>query len=63
MNPAHPPRLTTLLLYLGHASQGYPREPPGFVWRFSGANMMFRQSVKVELQLRVEIVLHGLAPQ
>ena len=63
IDPAHPPGLTTLLLDLRNASQGYPREPPGFAWRLSGANMLIRQSVKVELQLRVEIVLHGLAPQ
>jgi len=61
VNPAHSPGLTALLLDLRYASQGYLREPPGFVRSFSGANMLFRQSVQVELQLCVEIVLHGLA--
>jgi len=61
VNPAHSPGLTALLLDLSNASQGYRREPPGFAWRFSGANMLFRQSVQVELQLCVEIVLQDLA--
>ena len=63
VNPAQSPRLTALLLDLANAAQSYPCESPGFAGPHSGSNMLFRQSVQMESQLCIEILLHEFAPE